>query len=196
MTVNALMQSTNVSRSAFYQYFADVHDVMETLLTILEQEILEVAEPWFYSAGDPVALLDDTLGGLVSACYRRGPFIKAVSDAATTDDRLDVAWSEFLGRFDDVVSARIAADQELGFIEQLEPRPLAIALNRLDAYTFIQAFGQRPRSQPDPVQRAIKRLWISSLYGPQWLDDMTSTFFRPNSIDAKTLAALAIEAPR
>jgi len=35
MTVNSLMASTGVSRSAFYQYFKDLHELMKTLLDSL-----------------------------------------------------------------------------------------------------------------------------------------------------------------
>lgn len=178
MTVNSLMASTTVSRPAFYQYFRDVHELMETLLVTLEGEILAGAEPWLLGTGDPVALLDDSLSELVRVCYRRGPFLKAVADAATADKQVETAWNGFLGRFDDAVSERIAADQNLGLIVDFEPRPVAIALNRLDAYTLIQAFGQRPRSRPGPVAQAIKRLWISSLYGQQWAASPGSTLNR------------------
>lgn len=183
LTVNSLMASTRVGRSAFYQYFRDVHELMEALLVTLEDEILQVAAPWFSGSGDPVGLLDRSLTELVTICYRRGPFLKAVADAATTDSRLEKAWNEFLGRFDDAVSARIAADQALGLISSFDPRPIAITLNRMDAYTFIQAFGQRPRSSPEPVHVAIRRLWIASLYGEQWLDDGSSNLVRPDPQD-------------
>jgi len=191
MTVNSLMASTAVGRSAFYQYFRDLHELMETLLVTLEDEILQGAGPWFFGAGDPVALLDRSLDELVTACYRRGPFIKAVADAAPTDRRLEEAWNSFLGRFDDAVSARIAVDQELGLIARFDPRPLASALNRLDAYTFVHAFGQRPRNKPEPVLQAIRRLWISALYGPGWLEASTSTLVREHEMDPESLAAYA-----
>ena len=38
MTVGALMTPTGLSRSAFYQYFNDLHDLMETLLNNMENE--------------------------------------------------------------------------------------------------------------------------------------------------------------
>lgn len=189
MTVNSLMASTMVSRSAFYQYFRDLHELMETLLVTLEEEILAGAEPWLLGVGDPVALLNDSLDELVRVCYRRGPFLKAVADASTSDKRLEDAWNGFLGRFDDAVSARIAADQASGMIADFDPRPIAVALNRLDAYTFIQAFGKRPRSQPEPVKEAIKRLWISSLYGAKLLDTRKSRLVREKELDPETLAA-------
>ena len=178
MTVNSLMQTTSITRSAFYRYFEDVHELMETLVTTLESEILGDASPWLSEDGDPVALLYQSLEAEVRICYRHGPFMKAVSDAAGTDERVEAAWNQLFDRFDDVVSERIAADQELGLIEAFDPRPVASALNRLDACTFIRAFGQRPRSRPEPVLEANARVWISTLYGPQWVASRTSTLNR------------------
>ena len=56
MTVNLLMVPTGVGRSAFYQYFKDLHEVMATLLEILQADIFEASEPWVMGVGDPVAL--------------------------------------------------------------------------------------------------------------------------------------------
>jgi AcrR family transcriptional regulator len=169
MTVNSLMASTDVSRSAFYQYFKDLHEVMQTLLEILQGEIFDVAQPWLTGVGDPVALLNETLAGLVTVCYERGPFLRAVTDAATTDERFEKDWRQFLDGFDDATTNRIEADQAQGLIPDFDARPVAIALTRLDAYALIQAFGQHPRSRQQPVQEALARIWISTLYGARWL---------------------------
>lgn len=165
MTVANLMASTALSRPAFYQYFHDLHELMESLLEDLEQEILAGAGPWFTGTGDVIALLHESLAELVRVGHERGPILRAVADAAPSDERLDRAWTALLGRFDDAVSARIEADQRLGLIAEFEARPVAIALNRLDAFTLIHAFGTRPRSRPGPVLDAIVRIWISTLYG-------------------------------
>jgi AcrR family transcriptional regulator len=178
MTVNSLMATTSISRSAFYRYFDDIHGLMQALLTRLESEILEGASPWLSENGDPVALLYESLAAEVRICYRHGPFIKAISDAAGTNAQLEDEWNWFLDRFDDAVSERIAADQELGLIEAFDPRPVATALNRVDAAMYVRAFGNRPRSRPEPVQDAITRVWISTLYGQQWATRRTSTLNR------------------
>ena len=92
MTVNALMASTSLSRSAFYQYFSDRHDLMETLLGMLKDEVFAVTGPWFEGAGDPIALLNESLTGLVDVCYRLGPILRAADDAAATDEKFEKAW--------------------------------------------------------------------------------------------------------
>ena len=178
MTVSSLMAATGVSRSAFYQYFKDLHELMETLLDMLQQEIFNVAKPWLEGVGDPVTLLRETLAGLVHVCYQRGPFLRAITDAAVTDPRLEKAWLEFLVGFDDAATARIEADQKQGLIPDFDARPVAFALNRLNAYTLLQAFGQHPRKQPEPVREALVRIWISTLYGSEWLGNESSALVR------------------
>jgi AcrR family transcriptional regulator len=178
MTVNSLMTSTDLSRSAFYQYFEDLHDLMENLLDMLTDEVFAATGSWFQGTGDPVILLNESLAGLVNVCYRLGPILRAVDDAAATDERLEKAWSQLEKQFDDAVTARIQADQAQGLISDFEARPVAIALNRLDAYTLIDAFGQRPRKQPQPVREALARIWISTLYGSEWLENGPSDLVR------------------
>ena len=178
MTVERLMKQTSVSRATFYNYFADPFELMESLLAILESDILEGANPWLTDDGDPVALLHEGLSAEVRICYRCGPFLKAITDAAATDSRVEAAWYELLGRFDDAVSERIAADQELGLIESFDPQAVATSLNQVNASMYVRKFGQKPRSQPGPVLDAISRLWISSLYDQKWVISGTSDLHR------------------
>jgi AcrR family transcriptional regulator len=167
MTVNSLMASTGVGRSAFYQYFKDLHEVMEILLDMLQDEIFVAAEPWITGVGDPVALIHQTLDSLVRVAYQRGPIYRAFVDAAATDKRFEKAWNQFLGGFDDAACARIEADQKQGLIPAFDARPVVIALNRLDASMLIEAFGKHPRREPEPVREALARIWISTLYGTE-----------------------------
>jgi AcrR family transcriptional regulator len=178
MTVGGLMASTGASRSAFYQYFNDVHALMETLLDLLKDEVFGVTGPWFTEVGDPVTHLRESLAGLVDVCYRRGPILRAADDAAATDKLMEKAWAQFVDHFDDAVTARITADQEQGLIPDFDARPVAMALNRLDVYTLIDAFGQRPRKKPKPIREALDRIWVSSLYGPQWIGKGASNLVR------------------
>ena len=178
MTVNSIMASTGVGRSAFYQYFSDLQEVMESLLDILQDEIFDACEPWIVGVGDPIALMHETLTGLIHVCYQRGPFLRAISDAATTDKRLEDAWNQFLDRFDNAGCLRIESDQEQGLIPDFDPRPVVIALNRLNTYSIIAAFGQRPRNQPEPVREALSQIWISTLYGSEWAAKESSDLVR------------------
>ena len=164
LTVAELMAVTGTSRSAFYRYFDDLYALMETLLLSLEEDIFEVAAPWFSQEGNPVDTLRESLTGLVRVCYEQGPILRAVSDASTIDERLENVWSAFLNQFDDAVTANIEAQQHEGLIQPFSARPAAVALNRMDAYMLVNAFGRHPRHNPEFVLEAISRIWISTLY--------------------------------
>ena len=102
MTVNALMAMIPQSRTVFYKHFDDIHVLMAEMLKRLETEILEGASPWLSDDGDPVALLYESLAAEVQIGYRYGPFIKAISDAAGINAKVEDQWNWLLDRFDDV----------------------------------------------------------------------------------------------
>ena len=165
LTVGELMSGTGSSRSAFYQYFTDLHDLMEALLRGMEDDIFAAATPWLQGEGDPIPLLRESLAGLVQICYQRGPILRAVSDAASSDESLERTWAAFLKNFDDAVAQRIEQQQATGLVPEFDAYPVAVALNRMDASLMIQQFGRRPRGNPDAVLESITRIWISTLYG-------------------------------
>lgn len=169
LTVSGLTAQAGVSRPCFYQYFADLHNLMEDLLKDLELEILSVAQPWFTAEANPISKLAESLSGLVEVCYERGPILRAIFEAAPMDARLEKAWNDFVKVFDNTVTARIKQDQAAGLAPGFEAHPVAIALNRMDIGILIHHFGRRPRSKPQPVYQSIARIWISTIYGPEVL---------------------------
>jgi AcrR family transcriptional regulator len=169
MTVAGLTTRAGISRPCFYQYFADLHSLMEDLLKDLEREILSVAQPWIIAETNPVVKLGESLSGLVEVCYQRGPLLRAIFEAAPMDERLEKAWNDFVNVFDDTVTTRIEQDQAAGLTPDFEARHVAIALNRMDIGILIHHFGRHPRSRPQPVYQSIARIWISTIYGPEVL---------------------------
>jgi len=165
LTVGELMAATRLSRPAFYQYFRDLHELLESLLAGLVERVDAVANPWLAGVGQPQAALRESLRGLVEVCSENGPVLRAIAEAAPNDPRLERAWSTFMAHWDDVVSARIEAQQAQGLVAPCDARALAHALNALDAALLIQAFGRRPRGDPEQVLETLHRVWAGSLYG-------------------------------
>jgi len=90
MTVSSVTGPAGVSRSAFYHYFNDLHELMETLLGILQAEIFDAAESWIAGVGDPVALLDETITGLVRVRHERGPLVQGGTGPEGIGSGLDI----------------------------------------------------------------------------------------------------------
>jgi AcrR family transcriptional regulator len=178
LTVKSVMAPTGVSRSAFYLYFRDLEEVIETLLDISKSEIYSAVSPWYERVGDPVAILQDGLSGLVDVSSQRGPILRAVVDAATTNQHLEDVWDQLMGGFDDAASARIEADQEQGLIANFDARNMAITLNRLNSSVLIEAFGHHPTRNPEAVRDSLFRIWTSTLYGSEWVEKKSSPLVR------------------
>lgn len=164
LTVGALMAEAGASRATFYQYFNDLHGLMATLLDEVKGGIVAGAQPWFSEGGDPSVALRLSLKALVAVGVEQGFILRAVSEAATQDARLEEVWEGFLGAFDELVAERIARDQATGLIAAFEPYPVARALNRMDAAYLISAFGASEKEAPAYVLAAIERIWLSTLY--------------------------------
>lgn len=166
LTVGELMGGTTLSRPAFYQYFRDLHDLLITLLEDVEAAMRAVANPWIAGEGDPIAAVRSSLGGVVAVAAERGPILRAVSEAAPLDARLETAWHAFTDRWDDAVTARIEAQQHAGLVRSgLDARRTAHALNAMDAAVLVSEFGRYPQGDPDAVLEALNGIWVGTLYG-------------------------------
>ena len=165
LTVGELMVDTPLSRPAFYQYFKDLHELIESLLSGVEAVMHQTAHPWINGEGEPIAALRKSLKGVVQTCVDHGPVFRAVSEAAPLDERLEQTWSAFMGRWDDQVEARIKLQQQDGLISKsLNARRIANALNSVDATLLIAQFGRRPQVNPKAVLDTLHHIWVATLY--------------------------------
>ena len=165
LTIGELMGDTPLSRPAFYQYFKDLHELIESLLSEVEAVMHQTANPWINGEGEPIAALRKSLKGVVQTCVDHGPIFRAISEAAPLDQRLEQAWSVFMGRWDDQVEARIKSQQQEGLISKsLNARRIANALNSMDATLLIEQFGRRPQGDPKAVLETLHHIWVSTLY--------------------------------
>jgi AcrR family transcriptional regulator len=159
------MSIAGSSRSVFYRYYTDLPTMMEHLLNELQEKTIAGTKPWFTEEGDPVLLLKESLANLVKVTYEYGPILRAVTDAAPMHERLEKAWALFVKNFNDAVTDRIEQQQALGLIKPFDARPVATALNLMDADLVRHHFGRLPRSNQASVLDAILRVWVATLYG-------------------------------
>ena len=61
LTIGELMGDTTLSRPAFYQYFTDLHELIEALLSEVGTVMHQTANPWISGEGEPIAALRESL---------------------------------------------------------------------------------------------------------------------------------------
>lgn len=173
LSVAKLMTLAGASRPTFYQYFADLNEMLEVMLREIQSEIMQTADHWFQSEGDHIYRLELTLQRMIDTSYKHGTIIRAVSDAAPTDQRMEQDWHRFIESFARVTAERIEQDQLSGLTAAFPALPTAMALTRLNATTMIETFGHRPRGNREDVYQTLRRIWVSTLYGQAGLSQMS-----------------------
>ena len=169
------MARTGLSRPAFYAYFKDRYELVTRLLEGIGGLLFAVDRRWL--VGDPAVgreesseILRQALRGGAETFERYGPVLRAISDAASYDGRVEEMYRfGLIERLIVAVTARVSRDVEAGISpEGLVPRETARALVFMTERYLIEAYGRTPgrkRDDREAVVRTLETVWISTLYG-------------------------------
>jgi hypothetical protein len=122
--------------------------------------------------GESAAILREALGGGAETFERYGPVLRAISDAASYDGRVEEVYrGGLIERLILAVEARISRDVEAGITPaELDPGETARALVFMTERYLIDAFGrpaeERTRDRV-AVIRTLGAVWVATLYGPE-----------------------------
>jgi AcrR family transcriptional regulator len=175
MKVEDVMARTGLSRPAFYAYFHDRYELVTRLLEGIGGLLFAVDRRWL--VGDPGVgreesreILRGALRGGAETFERYGPVLRAISDAASYDARVEEMYRfGLIERLISSVADRISRDVEAGISpEGLVPGETARALVLMSERYLIDAYGSPPkRKHDDAVVRTLEAVWSSTLYGPE-----------------------------
>ncbi|WP_166176289.1 TetR/AcrR family transcriptional regulator [Rubrobacter tropicus] len=177
MKVEDVMARTGLSRPAFYAYFKDRYELVTRLLEGIGGLLFAVDRRWL--VGDPGVgreesreILRDALRGGAETFGRYGPVLRAISEAASYDGRVEEMYRfGLIQRLTEAVAARISRDVEAGISpEGLVPEETARALVLMTERYLIDAYGRpsdRDRVPDATVIRTLETIWLSTLYGPE-----------------------------
>jgi AcrR family transcriptional regulator len=174
MKVEEVMARTGLSRPAFYAYFKDRYELVTRLLEGIGGLLFAVDRRWLVGEssvgrGESAAILREALGGGAETFERYGPVLRAISDAASYDERVEEVYrGGLIERLIVAVGARISRDVEAGITPaELDPRETARALVFMTERYLIDAYGTPRTNNTDAVVRTLQTVWICTLYGPE-----------------------------
>ena len=171
------MARTGLSRPAFYAYFHDRYELVTRLLEGIGGLLFAVDRRWL--VGDPGVgreesrrILRDALRGGAETFERYGPVLRAISDAASYDRRVEEVYrSGLIGRQVSSVAERISRDVEAGISAgDLDPLETARALVFMTERYLIDAYGRPSGGKRAPeaaITRTLETVWINTIYGPE-----------------------------
>jgi TetR/AcrR family transcriptional regulator, ethionamide resistance regulator len=167
LTVSGLMQTTAVSRPAFYQYFRDRYDIVEGLIERISESVAQSGGAWSDGSGgaDNCAAAMKMLARTLAP---NGYAVKAITDASACDERVERLWRRgFMKQYVDFGILLIQREQMSGNTpSDLDPVLAATALSLLVPALAAEVFS-RPdvdASTIDAVGDTWARIWCATLY--------------------------------
>jgi AcrR family transcriptional regulator len=168
LSVSAVMQRAQISRTVFYRRFDDVTDVVGEILRMVCDEIAIRSGAWFMdpeAVGSREVIVPNAISsGAAIAPHAR--LLCAISDATGSNERLrSLWWSELLQPRIDATVAAIERDQRAGAVRtSLDARRAAFALTLMGERVALEVLGRRGEA-PEEYARFIGPVWESILFG-------------------------------
>lgn len=166
MTIDEIMSRTGLSRPSFYEYFRDRNHLVIKLTERLTQRNDVITEQWF-SGQDPVEDLRRTTRELVEMYVTHGHLLRALSEAANNDAKVEEVHRKMYASVIDATAGRIRAHMASGAIELdgLDPHEIAAALLWMNERYMIERLGRRPQADPKLVADTLAAIWLRVLHG-------------------------------
>lgn len=163
LSVEVVMAETGLTRTAFYRHFDDLTDLLLRLLAELGSELYVIAERWGAEAGAryPDAALEG-LGGIVDFFARNGPLVRAIAQAAATDEQIEAAYRGGLQAFIEITTKTLDRLVEAGQLDVTDTGALARALNLMNEAYLVEEFGHGT-GNPQVALATLKKVWLGAV---------------------------------
>jgi len=167
LSIDLVMAQTGLTRTAFYRHFDDVPDLVLRLLAEVGHELFAVAERWRQRDVTEFALAGrEALRGTVDFWVRHGRLIRAVHDAATTDEIVEEGYQRFVDQFTEIIAEGLQSLADRGWISVPDVGALALALNLMNEAFLLAEFGQEPLGDPDVAVATLETVWLRVIAPP------------------------------
>jgi TetR/AcrR family transcriptional regulator, ethionamide resistance regulator len=162
LSVDVVMAQTGLTRTAFYRHFDDITDLVMRLLTDIGQELFGIAEHWGDAAGGPdaPAPAHQALSGIVDFFVRHGPLVRAIAEAAVTDEQIEQAYRSSLTGFIEITKQAFDRLVEAGELDVPDTRAMATALNLMNEAYLLEEFGREPSGDPEVALATLETVWL------------------------------------
>ncbi len=166
MTVDDVMSRTGLSRPSFYEYFRDRSHLIIKLSERINTQNQVLADRWF-THPDPVEGLRHSTRELVQWYVTHGHLLRAMSDAAHSDEIVEASYRAAFESVIDATAERIREFISNGStaLPGLDPREVASALLWMNERFMIERLGRRPQADPEVVIETLVAIWMRVLHG-------------------------------
>jgi TetR/AcrR family transcriptional regulator, ethionamide resistance regulator len=166
LNIERIATRAGISRTAFYFYFRDKRELLLRLTEDVVDELYRQGDIWFSGNGDAADDLHVALGNIGAIYRENGAVLRAIVQAAATDDEVAVFWHAILNRFVDATTARIEGLQATGrSVVRENARASAFALCWMIERAFNQQLVLGQPLPEDALVDALTGIFARAVYG-------------------------------
>jgi len=167
LSIETVMERTGLTRTAFYRHFDDVPDLVLRLLGEVTKDLYLLGERWAASAGEdfPAPALAG-LAGIVEFFARHGPLLRAIAEAAATDEQVERGYQQLREAFIEMTAGSLDRLSASGQLQVPDTRAMARALNLMNEAFLLEEFGREPFGDPEFVLAIVETVWLRVLAPP------------------------------
>ena len=164
LSVEEIMAEAGIGRTLFYRHFDDLADLLMTAAGEATGQLLEaeLALAGTHVENGPEAVRA-SIASAVAAYHRHGPLLRAIHEAAASDERVAEGYLAMLARFDQFAEEAVRTAAEAFGGGPTDPAETARALNRLNESYLLDAFGREPRTSVGAAERTLTEIWTAVL---------------------------------
>ena len=166
LNIERIATRAGISRTAFYFYFRDKRELLLRLTEEVTQRLYAEGDIWFSGDGEPAAELGRALANIGALYREHGAVLRAIVQAAATDDEIAVSWHRIVDRFVDATRRRIEDLQRDGLAAVREDaRATAFALCWMIERAFNQQLVLGQPLREDALVDALTGIFVRGVYG-------------------------------
>ncbi|WP_447508290.1 TetR/AcrR family transcriptional regulator [Acinetobacter lactucae] len=164
LNVDEVMRRTGLKRPAFYVHFRDKYDLALRVVQDIGKELFVLSNRWLKGNNFPIDALA-AIEGVVQVYQKHGAVLRALSDAAVADERVEQIYRALIQDFIVATAKHIREEQLAGRVtKEMNVEETARALILLDERYLTETLGRSPQTDPKVVISVLYNIWISTLY--------------------------------
>ena len=165
LTVDDVMRQAGLGRTIFYRHFDDLADLLmragrEAIDELFDaQHALRAAE-----VGDGLDVVRMAIEPAVAVYRRHGPLLRAIAEAAATEEPITAGQEAMRERFHELVEHALGAIPRVAANPPADIAETARALNLMNESYLLDAFGREPRVSAETAIQTLTEVWFATIH--------------------------------
>jgi AcrR family transcriptional regulator len=165
LTVEDVMQEAGIGRTIFYRHFDDLADLLRRAGREAIDEMFD-AQRRLQEArvGDSLEVVRAAIEPAVAVYRRHGPLLRAIAEAAASEERIAEGQEAMRRRFDELVEDALREMPALADNPPADLAETARALNLMNESYLRDAFGRKPRVSAETAIQTLTEIWFAVIH--------------------------------